>query len=121
MGRKKQKYRGKCLFNHLLIDLINLINDQSLNVKYVLFYLSMHKNLFIYRFEKKKKNGLMIAPDECCNECVLKLSEYAEEAILLQAAGKEFPKEVTLELGLTMKGFGRNSKKKELTKKYTIF
>ena len=49
----KQKYRGKCLFNHLLIDLINLINDQSLNVKYVLFYLSMHKNLFIYRFEKK--------------------------------------------------------------------
>lgn len=55
MGRKKQKYRGKCLFNHLLIDLINLINDQSLNVKYVLFYLSMHKNLFIYRFEKKKK------------------------------------------------------------------
>ena len=52
MGRKKQKYRGKCLFNHLLID---LINDQSFNVKYVLFYLSMHKNLFIYRFEKKKK------------------------------------------------------------------
>ena len=120
MGRKKQNYRGKCLFNHLLIDLINLINDQSLNVKYVLFYLSMHKSLFIYRYGKKK-NGLMIAPDECCNECVLKLSEYAEEAILLQAAGKGFPKEVTLELGLTMKGFGRNSKKKELTKKYTIF
>ena len=63
----------------------------------------------------------MIAPDECCNECVLKLSEYAEEAILPQAAGTGFPKEITLELGLTMKGFGRNSKQKELTKKYTTF
>lgn len=38
------------------------------------------------------KNVLMIAPDECCNECVLKLSEYAEEAILLLAAERDSQK-----------------------------
>ena len=52
---------------------------------------------------------------------MLELSEYEEEAILLQAAVKGFPKEVTLELCLTMEGSGRNSKQKELTKKYTTF
>ena len=70
----------------------------------------------------EKIQALMISSDECYNECVQKLSGYSEEeAILLWAAGKGFPKEVTLELGLTMNGFGRNSKQKELTEKYIQF
>lgn len=59
----------------------------------------------------------MISSGVIVNTCKNCLKNEARRYFLWEA-GKRFPKEVTLELGLEVSVFRRNLKQKELTDKY---